>query len=259
MGPSTLQQESGSDVRIHRIRKGVYTRSLLFLLLSLGGGLVSIGVLIWQWRKAILSFGPAALSRWITLPAGATLITLILVIFTFISYNRVRNGEIQVSSSGLKIIRGKRGKTIGWDDMIQIRTNVVRYGFLDLSWAKKTEIHLLTKDGGEHKIDQAFEDLDELIEVIKQTVYPRLMEEYLSAFNRGEPITFGQLVLTSDGLLYGRKALRWNVMGPARVEKGYLQISSIDGRKGSRFNIPAHKIPNIDLCIEIMSQLSPQS
>jgi hypothetical protein len=259
MVPSTLQQEDKPDVRIHRIQRGVHTRSLLFLILSLSGALVSVGVLVWQWRKAILSFGPAALFRWISLPALATLVFLILVILAFISYNRTRHGEIQVSNAGLIINRGKKRETINWGQVIQIRTNIVRYGFLDMSWARKTEIHLVTEDASEHKIDQAFENLDELIEVIKKMVYPRLMGEYLSGFNRGEPISFGQLVLTSDGLLFRRKAMRWRDMGTAKVEKGYLQLNSLGGRKGPRLSIPAHKIPNVDLCVEIISQLSSHS
>lgn len=259
MVSSTLQHEDKSNVRLYRIRREVYARSVIFLLFSLGGALASTGVLIWQWRKAVLSFGPAALLRWISLPAWVTLIFFILVIISFISYKRTRHGEIQVSNSGLTIRKGKESETIDWEQIILIQTNMVRYGLFGLFWAKKTEIHIVTKDGSEHKFDQAFEDLDELIAVIKQAVYPRLVGEYLHAFNRGEPISFGPIVLTSDGLLYGRKAFRWRDMGTAKVEKGYLQLSSSDGRKDPQLSIPAHKIPNVEVCIEIISHLSLES
>ncbi len=244
---------------VHRIRGPVLLRSSIFFGLSVIGMLLSIAILIWRWQEAIINYGPAAVWRWISAPVWVLLFTLVMVISSFILLRRVRRNEVQLSKMGLTIQRGKHLETIAWDRVMTIHTSSERYGILGVSWGKKTEIHIVTKGGTKYKFNQSFERIVELIEQIKHFVYPRLLEEYRLAFNRGEPLTFGPLVLTSDGILNGRRALRWRDLGKVNLEGGSLQLQPLEKSKGPKLSLPAHKVPNIDLCIQLISQLSPQS
>jgi hypothetical protein len=221
--------------------------------------LVSLSILVWQWQKTISNFGPAALMRWIAIPFWATLFFSVLSIFSFVLLRRTRQRELQVSNMGLTIRRGKNLKSIAWDDIAHIHTVLERFGIFGISWGEKTEIHLVNSDGGEFKFNQSYERIDELIEEIKHFVYPRLLEQYRLAFNRGEPISFGPLILTSDGILNGRKALRWKDLKAIKMESGSLKLRPFENSDGPRFSIPAHKVPNIDLCIQLINHLSPQT
>lgn len=244
---------------VHRIRGPVLLRAFVFFVLSVIGVVLSIAILIWRWQEAINYYGPAAVWRWISVPVWVSLFTLAMAISSFIILRRVRQNEVQLSNMGLTIQRGKRLETIAWDRVMTIRTSSERYGILGVSWGKKTEIHIVTKGGTKYKFNQSFERIVELIEQIKHFVYPRLLEEYRLAFNRGEPLTFGPLVLTSDGILNGRRALRWVDLGKVNLERGSLELQPLKKSRGPKFSLPAHKVPNIDLCIQLISHLSPQS
>jgi hypothetical protein len=257
--PSPPNSEGKLEIRVHRIRRAIYLRSLVFFLVSFAGLLVSMSILIWQWQNAITNFGPAALIRWITIPVWATLIFSVVTVISFIMLRRNRRSEIQVSNMGLTIQRGKSLETINWDSVALVRTKFERYGFLSISWAKESEIHIKTEDGIERKFNQTYERIDDLIEEIKQFVYPKLLEEYRLAFNRGEPLSFGPLVLTSDGILNGRRALRWKDLKSINFERGSLKLQPFEDSKGPQFSIPAYKVPNIDLCIQLINHLSPQT
>ncbi len=258
--PSTPPHAEGrKGFRVHRIRGAILMRALIFVIISFAGMLFSVGVLIWQWRNAMLNFGPAALWHWITLPLSATLIFALLALISFTLYRHVRQLEIQVSKLGMTFQRGKRLDSINWQDVKQIWTSFERYGVFTFSWANKTEIQVMTEAGKNYKFNQSYEGIDELIEEIKHFVYPNLLENYRLAFNRGEPLTFGPLVLTSDGILKGRKALRWKDLGEIDLDRGSLNLQPFESSKASRLSIQAHKVPNIDLCVQLINHLSPQT
>lgn len=244
---------------VHRIRGPVLLRAFIFFIVSVIGIVLSTAILIWRWQEAINYYGPAVVWRWISVPFWVSLFFLVMAISSSIILRRVRQNEVQLSNMGLTIQRGKRLETIAWERVMTIRTSSERYGIVGVSWGEKTEIHIVTKDGTKYTFNQSFDRIVELIEQIKHFVYPRLLEEYRLAFNRGEPLTFGPLVLTSDGILNGRKALRWKDLGKVNLEKGSLELQPLEKSDGPKLSLPAHKVPNIDLCIQLISHLSPQS
>jgi len=69
---------------------------------------------------------------------------------------------------------------------------------------------------------------------------------------------FGPIVLTSQGIINGRKALRWQDIGKIQLNRGRLDLHPIEGTQGARFSFPSHKIPNIDLCLQILYHFGPQ-
>ena len=81
---------------------------------------------------------------------------------------RNRRREIQVSTLGLTIQKGKSLETLSWHDVVYVNTKLERFGILGISWGKRTEIHLVIADGREFKFNHSYERIDELIEEIKE-------------------------------------------------------------------------------------------
>jgi hypothetical protein len=256
---SNSHPEATLKFRVHRIRRTVYLRSLILFLLTLLGTFLSLGILIWQWQQTITNFGPAALLRWIAIPFWATVLFSLLTVISFTMLRRKRRRDLQVSNMGLTIQKGKVLESITWDEVVHVHTVLERFGILGITWGNKAEIQLMNSDGRKFKFNQSYERIDELIEEVKHFVYPRMFEKYRLAFNRGEPISFGPLILTSDGILNGRKALRWKDLKAIKMESGALKLRPFENSEGPRFSIPAHKVPNIDLCIQLINHLSPQT
>lgn len=259
MDKTTSRPGASLKFRVHRIRRAVIIRSILLFVFSFAGFIFSIGILLWQWQQAMTNFGPAGLLRWIAIPLWTSLIFSVLTVITFIMLRRNGRREVQVSALGLTNQRGKVLETFEWDEVAHLHTNLERFGILGVSWGNKIEIHLVCKDGRELKLNQSFERIDQLIEEIKHFAYPRLFEDYRQAFNRGEPLSFGPLILTSEGILNGRKALRWKDLKSIKMESGSLKLHPFENSASPRFTVPAHKVPNIDLCIQLINHLSPQT
>jgi hypothetical protein len=72
-------------------------------------------------------------------------------------------------------------------------------------------------------------------------------------------VQFGPIILTPQGVINGRKALRWQDIGEIQLVKGRLELHPIKEMRRSKFSFPSHKIPNIDLCLQILQYFGPQT
>lgn len=248
-----------SNLRTHRIRNAIIMRSLLLAIIGLLGMIALILIGVWRWQYAASHFGPAVIWRWIAPVIFPALLLALIGIVALIHLLRIRRIEAQVSPMGLTLRKGRNLHAIPWKEVKNTYTIAIRYGILGLMWARKLEIVLQLENGKRIAFNQAFEEIEALMNTIKQYVYPIMFRNLQSAFNQGEPIRFGPLILTSQGVLNGRKALRWQDISQIKMRQGRLLFQPFNHSKGKPFSLPAHKIPDIDLCLQLLHQLGPQS
>jgi hypothetical protein len=247
-----------SKLQTYRIRNTILIRYLCLTLLGLVGMVVTIIIGVWRWWYVMTHFGPAVLWRWlhpilwIAIGLGVLGGTgLYLLLHT-------SQQEIQLSPMGITWKKRRKLSVFCWEDIEKIYITSVQYGILDFAWASKTEVLLQLQEKKRLKISQTFEDIEKLVDTIKHYIYPLMFEKFRKAFNQGEPVQFGPVVLTSQGVLNGQKAFRWQDIGKIELQKGRLELHAIEETGASKFSFPAHKIPNIDLCLQILHHFGSQ-
>jgi hypothetical protein len=247
-----------SRLQIYHVRNPILIRYLCLALIGLAGVLVNFIIGFWRWRYVVTHFGPAVLWRWMSplLWIGIGLLFVGSVgLYLLIHASRQ---EIQLSPMGITWKRGRNLSIVRWDEIETIHITSIQYGILNFTWASRTEAVLHDKKGKRLKINQTFEHFDKLVETIKHYVYPLMFEEFRENFNQGKPMKFGPLILTSQGVINGRKALPWHEIGKIQLHSGRLDLLPTKENYGNKFSIPAHKIPNIDLCVQILQHFGPQ-
>ncbi len=251
-----LEDKLGPILREHRTRRGVHRVYALAgwtaVAVSLAAALFAIGRALFAYQ----TYGPLAVERWSSpsayasggfLVAGAVLLLL----------GRGRGGRlVHQHERGLSIQRGRRGSALPWDDIRQVHTRSVRYGLGRWPGGRQDSLMLVTRDGRRFHLDQSLGDYDVLVETVKRNVYPPLLDAYTRAFNHGQEVPFGPLRLTPDGIRNGRKLLRWQDVAQARLERGWLEALPADRRPGPRLRFPVRSIPNVDLCLQLIQELS---
>ena len=91
-----------------------------------------------------------------------------------------------------------------------------------------------------------------LAEFIKSQVYPGLLEEYRRKYNQGDPLSFGPLILTAKDVRREDQILQWENLGRVSLGRGMLSLEATDGQ-GIR--IPAHRVPNVEICTQLIEHL----
>lgn len=219
------------------------------------GSASAVGVGIWRWNFAYSHYGPAITWRW---SAPWYLIALFFGFLTLILAFRLwllRGYTVFTYPAGMTISRAGDELTTLWNDVRQVHTSAVRYGFPDLPWGMQATLTLQVGGGRQVRLTQDLADLGGLIELVKQRVYPRLLAEYTRAFHRGDPLAFGPLTITSQGVLTGRRMLRWEEISEPSLDGGHLLLQTLGSKRISRLRIPVNRVPNVDLCLQLLQHI----
>jgi hypothetical protein len=85
----------------------------------------------------------------------------------------------------------------------------------------------------------------ELMDTIERAVNPLIFERTLEAYNAGQPVHFGPIQVSMDGLVCRRKSYAWAEVEAVAVADGRITISRKNGGFFSRARVDAAKAPNL--------------
>jgi hypothetical protein len=255
--PVRLDQDY-SSLQTFRIRNAILIRYLSLSLLGLVGLIVTIIIGGWRWWVIMTHFGPAVLWRqihpllWIAIGlgfiGGAGLYLLL----------QANRQEIQLSPMGIMWRKGRKLYIFRWTEIENIYITSIQYGIFDFIWANRTEVVLYLRSQKRLKIGQNFENFEKLVDTIKHYIYPLMFDKFRKVFNQGEPIPFGPIVLSSQGVLNGHKALKWQDIDKIDLQRGRLELYPIEETGVGKLSFPIHKIPNVELCLKILHHFGSQ-
>ena len=209
----------------------------------------------YRWYFAYSHYGPAVVWRWAS-PAWAAAAGLFgLGGILALRAARIARRRLDLYSGGLVWREGRRAIALAWADVVHIFTVGVRYGILGFVWGNRLRVTLVPTRGPRLHFSEDLAAADSLLGAIKHSVYPRLLAEARQAFNAGTPLAFGPLVLLRSGIQRGRRHVPWSGVRSAVLDSGRLQLQIADGDATSCLVIPASRIPNADLCLQLIQNL----
>ncbi|HEY47501.1 MAG TPA: hypothetical protein G4O14_12045 [Anaerolineae bacterium] len=242
----------GPLLREHRLRRELAILYPTLAILGLSGTAIAAVWTAWRWLFAFNNYGAAAIWRWTT-PALLTALGFAsLGILGLILTWRSRGFRINLHTLGMVYRRGRYKEKLLWNQIQHVHTSAVSYGFSNIAWGAKTILKIHTSDGRQLHLTHALTDMNGLVEFIKSQVYPGLLEEYRRKYNQGDPLSFGPLILTAKGVQREDQMLQWEDLGRISLGRGMLSLETIDGQ---RIRIPAHRVPNVEICTQLIEHL----
>jgi hypothetical protein len=225
---------------------------MIIAMAGLAGTLASGLFCLWRWYFITVTFGPALVARMVRPALWAALGSALLALLA-LTASRRRSGAVIVYENGLLLEQGGRRRWIPWSDIMGVRIRAVRYGLPSISWGSRTCTILDLISGPQVRLPGGLDGFPDLIETIKQAVYPRLADGFRQAINQGQEVGFGPVKLTPLGILVrGRKLLRWQDLSGPRLQGGQLLLPAMKGRP---IRVPVEQVPNADLCFQFIQQL----
>jgi hypothetical protein len=223
--------------------------------------LSSIGLLAWSvaaYRAylAYSEYGPLLVGRWVTLPVILGLILAGAGLWLAGRAWRTWHMRVRLHANGLALLRGRRGRALIWPDVRALWSRAERTGLPWFSGSRRLRLEVEANDGRRILLDDSLEDFEGLALTIKGRVYPLLLELYTRAFNEHQPIAFGPIQLTPAGIEdLPRSPFAWQEVRGAQLAAGRLMIQTTRPGRQSAITLPAHRVPNVELCAQLIQEI----
>lgn len=237
---------------VYRARPEELHALLAAAIFALGSSLAACAFGLWGWYFALSTYGPAAVPRWTTVWLVAAPPLGLAGMVCLARFWHLARGWVEASPDGLRVHRGRRSEWIPWDAIREIRALPSRrpgtpFAALELRLANARRLRLT----------RSLADLEGLIQQIKRSAYPLLQDRLRTQFNRGEALDFGPLRLTPEGVQAGRKSIQWGRLQSMDVRAGQLNLLAHPPER-TRIRVSAARVPNIDVCVQIIRLLGPR-
>ncbi len=230
-------------------------RWLDLFMLFIPASLAVIAPLLYGLKRDIYArsyYGPVAAQTW-SWPWYA-LATVALIPLLLLALGRVRKSRrwVELHKNGLKISwTGNSLRTLLWNQILGISCSSSEVTFLGRTNRRRHQLTLHLVKGKLIHIDDHIRDLPELIDRIKAKIYPQLLPKMRTAFNKGETLNFGPVIIHQNAIKVREQQILWNQVTRLNVESGKLIVESLSRHP---IRIPTRKIPNVELLIQVLQE-----
>lgn len=204
-------------------------------------------------QYATAYYGPVAArfwSRpWYLLAAVSAVILLLWLLIRLVRSRRY----VAVHQNGVRV-RLSRRQQYAWSSLSGVATGVIQVRMLGIPLYHRYRAELFPTLGSAICLDDTLEDLPELLTQVKARLYPRLLRSMRSAFEAGERVYFGPLVIQQEALRLEENdstplTIPWTQVHSVNIEAGMLVI---DAEENRRIRLPVARVPNIELLLQII-------
>lgn len=220
---------------------------LLFLSLGL------LGYGLWRLYLGYAYYGAAAAQTWgkpWLLAAAASLLPLGLLLLREI---RQRRGAVVLHENGLRL--PSRQPPLPWPHLTGIASETTRYTLLGRPLHTRQRAWLYPATGRPIPLPPHLQNLPDLVARTKARLYPQLHPALRASLHRGEWLYFGPVRLHRAALAAGKREYPWARVQNVSLARGQLQIDlQPHGLQPRRARIPAARIPNVELLLQLIDE-----
>lgn len=253
--PSSTQPSLGQPISQHHRRLLHQRLHWALILISLATAVICGAIALQRGYDAYQHFGPAQVGRWMGRWWMFFFLAAILGILSIRSMRRWRDFVLKTFKHGLQFSSDEGLSTIRWDEISAVYASAVRYGLLGLVWGKHTYLSLDTVQNSHIEIAPSIDGIENLAEIIKQHVYPLLLERYKQQQEEGHSLQFGGILLTPNGITTPKGNLPWGELSQVTLQNGLITLESNPSNGAGRLRLSTRNVPNVELLIQFIRRM----
>jgi hypothetical protein len=176
--------------------------------------------------------------------------TLLLIVFTaFLVYRILISLQfIQLFENGIKIRDSYlRSRIFRWEEISGISSSATTATFLGRPFRTTPKCWIFPAAGKPISLSSEYQDLPEVIRLIKSKIYPLVWPQMKSRFRTGRPIQFGRIIINHKQVKLSNQSIPWQSILRIYTQGGYLVVEL---RDNSKEKFPVIDMPNIELLLK---------
>jgi hypothetical protein len=221
---------------------------LLFVILAL---IALVAGFYTSWN-AVRLHGRAALLQTIPLPLLIFLLGLLLGILLLSYTRRHWHDRVSIYENGLVLQKGKESTPWLWDGTACFKAEITAIKFGTGMIGEKVRLVFENAQGQKLLLPGRYEEMNSLVELVRQSLLPRMYKNTVDRMLKGESIPFTpELNAVLKGLVIREDLCRWAALNPPQLTKGALILSRIGDNKVI-YKTPIKKVGNLDLLLTFL-------
>ncbi|MBV9959646.1 MAG: hypothetical protein JO360_14580 [Acidobacteria bacterium] len=146
--------------------------------------------------------------------------------------NWMHRGErAALHEHGLLVERGGKRQSARWDEIAAVTERVEKM-HVNGQHIYDRYLYTIEKRGGEtFTLSNMVSGVDSIGRTIKRETFARMFPQALEAIERGEKISFGRVLVDTNGLEEGGARFLWTQLASVRVKDGVIEIKDRAGKR----------------------------
>lgn len=224
-------------------------------LLFIPSAIVPLLLLMMGYRRelyGLVNYGPAAAEAWSSTWYRLAFLSLIPVLWLALIRIQRSHRVIKVYDKGI-IIQSTWGRKwkFHWSQIEGVSEVKTKVRFFGIPFRTKYQAQLHPYNGKPINLDRQIKGLEELSARIKAKIFPGLLKRYRAAFRGDDTITFGPIRMNSYQIALKGKNIPWDQVSDIETKNGYLILKF---NENSRIRFPIHKIPNVEVMLQVLQE-----
>jgi hypothetical protein len=142
-----------------------------------------------------------------------------------------------------------------WEDVVSMRSAITRH-YTNGIYTGTTHIYTLYNRQNQRLVlADSFSKLEELANLIDNSIFPLLYEHAADQYNTGQEIVSGPVAISKAGITIGKKTYPWKDVKEVSVHRGILKVSRKEGGWFSGASASTAAIPNLRVLLTIIHQV----
>jgi hypothetical protein len=211
--------------------------------------------------------GLALLVTVLTIPVGladhtGTLGLIILIAVTlYFLWDLVTNFNLKayIFAEGIVRVKGSKVDVMRWEHIEALWVKVVRHSYRGLITIYKSYTYTVRRnDGVQFKFGSAFKNARQLGEVMQSEVARRHLPKAIAAYESGNPVQFGPLSVSMQGISKNGILVPWQQVGQVNGSRGWVVVHKQGSLlAGSRTR--GTSIPNLQVFFQLVEHARRRS
>jgi hypothetical protein len=240
------------------LRRRSLTRwgNLFFAVVAFLGSMGIFTASMWMAYQRVQQFGVAMLANLIGLPFVCGLVLLTGSVCAARSAYRKWHKLAVLYENGIAV-RSLRGvQAWHWREISRVMTVISSGSSIGIHTGMRYKMTLERRRGERIVLDDDFENIAALVSQVRDALIPRLYERYISVFNQGRTVAFGDVSIDRlKGMRIGDGAVSWTMIDKIILKDGVLQIDIRRPKKNvSIKRLHLDRIPNAEVMLMIIDQ-----